>query len=349
MVYVFGGAGLIGSGRRWWLTAIACCSIGLARPVVAQPPQGPRTVADAIRAARDYLCQQERTWRNENRCFSCHNQGLALRAAWVTEEPSARVPLNEETRRWLSDPDQWRIAPPPANALDVDPDQSLADLHFARTYLLAIQQGRLQADNSALRSVGQRLTAHLVNGQHWPADASSALPSPLSCGPMLGTWLVCQWLRQSDELYWRPQIQSCENWLLDQVPRSLPDAAVQLWAVARHWPQHREVGERALAMITEGQQASGGWGPYSQSPPEPFDTALVLLALCHLRTADCMPQTSWNRTIARGLQFLLESQEPTGGWPATTRPPRRDSYAQHIATTAWVLEALWLSQLNPNR
>ena len=33
-----------------------------------------------------------------------------------------------------------------------------------------------------------------------------------------------------------------------------------------------------------GQTRDGGWGPYADSPAEPFDTAIVLLSLTELRS-----------------------------------------------------------------
>jgi hypothetical protein len=70
------------------------------------------------------------------------------------------------------------------------------------------------------------------------------------------------------------------------------------------------------------------------SAAEPFDTAVVLLALSDLR----QPQS-----IARGRKLLIARQRPDGGWPETTRPPGAQSYAQHISTSAWATLALILT------
>jgi hypothetical protein len=44
--------------------------------------------------------------------------------------------------------------------------------------------------------------------------------------------------------------------------------------------------------------------------------------------------------VGRGMAYLLEAQLAAGGWPETTRPSGGQSYAQHIATTAWALNTL---------
>ena len=61
-----------------------------------------------------------------------------------------------------------------------------------------------------------------------------------------------------------------------------------------------------------------GWGPYAQSPPEPFDTALALLALARLAPTPEIPAL-----IRTGRSYLISSQSFDGGWPATTRPAAR--------------------------
>jgi hypothetical protein len=42
----------------------------------------------------------------------------------------------------------------------------------------------------------------------------------------------------------------------------------------------------------------------------------------------------------RGRAFLVSLQEEDGGWPATTRPPGAESYAQRLSTTGWATLAL---------
>jgi hypothetical protein len=44
--------------------------------------------------------------------------------------------------------------------------------------------------------------------------------------------------------------------------------------------------------------------------------------------------------IQRGRNFLAAQQRPDGSWPATTRPPGGDSYAQLVSTTGWATLAL---------
>ena len=52
----------------------------------------------------------------------------------------------------------------------------------------------------------------------------------------------------------------------------------------------------------------------------------------------------YGRLVARGRQYLLETQLDDGSWPETTRPAGQISYAQYISTTGWALLALLASQ-----
>jgi hypothetical protein len=71
------------------------------------------------------------------------------------------------------------------------------------------------------------------------------------------------------------------------------------------------------------------------SPSEVFDAALVVLALAAQTDREDLTDL-----IRGGRNFLIAAQEPDGAWPATTRPPGADSYAQRLSTAAWATQAL---------
>ena len=114
------------------------------------------------------------------------------------------------------------------------------------------------------------------------------------------------------------------------------DASVSLLASAvatRRPPAPRQ--DRCLELIAHAQDKDGGWGPDAFSPPEPFDTALCLLAL-----SKCEPTTRLKGMIARGRTFLITEQLDDGSWTARPRPPGNVSYAERISTTGWATMAL---------
>jgi len=90
-----------------------------------------------------------------------------------------------------------------------------------------------------------------------------------------------------------------------------------------------------LDFLRRAQTSDGGWGPYADSPPEAFDTALALLALAEFRA-----ESGGSEMIRRGREFLVATQLSDGNWPATTRPSGGQSYAQQMSTTGWATLAL---------
>jgi hypothetical protein len=93
--------------------------------------------------------------------------------------------------------------------------------------------------------------------------------------------------------------------------------------------------------MARGQSIDGGWGPYAQSPPEPFDTAVVVLALVRFgQTSYAREAPGLDARIERGRAFLVASQNPDGSWTETTRPAGAVSYAQRLSTTGWATLAL---------
>ena len=92
---------------------------------------------------------------------------------------------------------------------------------------------------------------------------------------------------------------------------------------------------RCLELIRKGQSKEGGWGPFVKAPPEPFDTALVLLTL-----ASCAGDAEVEAWRTKGRAFLVSQQQEDGSWVETTRPPGAESYAQRLSTTGWATLAL---------
>jgi hypothetical protein len=88
-------------------------------------------------------------------------------------------------------------------------------------------------------------------------------------------------------------------------------------------------------LVKKGQARNGGWGPYTNSPPESFDTAVVLLGLTRHAALE-----GTKAVIQRGRAYLLSAQQADGSWPETTRPSGSESYAQRVSTTAWATLAL---------
>jgi hypothetical protein len=293
----------------------------------------------AERKAVAYLEDQVPAWHRENGCFSCHNNGDAARALYAATRRGFRLRADAltDTTAWLAQPEHWdeNKGDPGYN------DKRLANLQFAGALIAAFEAGELH-DRRALRVAAQRIIADQGTDGAWQIEPGKAIGSPATYGTALATYLGLQTLRQAGVPGTEQPIGKADAWLRKQAPTSVVTAATMLLALtakdgAVHDEDESRKRETCLHLIRRAQTRDGGWGPYVDSPPESFDTALVLLALSKTKTT---PGETVAPMISRGRDFLAAQQMNDGSWRATTRPPGGESYAQSISTTAWATLAL---------
>lgn len=278
-------------------------------------------LAAANRAIR-LLSSEVAAWSSENACFSCHNNGDAARALmvagrWGFSTSGSLV----DTLDWLSGPSIW-------DDNKGDPgfsDQKLANLQFTLALATAVGTGLLEVD--LFREAVRRVARDQAADGSWAIDPHNAAGSPATYGSALATALAIQVMRSAPDEFGEAT-RRATNWLTREPVRAVSGAAALLHAniVARK--------AEALDYLHRAQNDDGGWGPYPHAPSEAFDTALALLALAKEES-----KTSAAATF-RGRQFLIGWQNPDGSWPASTRPPGGESYAQQMSTTGWATLAL---------
>ena len=178
-------------------------------------------------------------------------------------------------------------------------------------YTSALAAAGDTASSEAFRAGVKRIAAAQKSDGHWEMDAEASAGSPVTYGPVLGTVLARDLLAKGG-------IDSARatEWLAQRKVEHPMDIAALVIGLRR-----MSDIERLIAM----QGKDGSW-----NGGEAFDTALAVIAL----------QKDAPDAAARGRAWLLKNQLQPGGWPGTTRPAGGQSYAQHISTTAWALQAL---------
>ena len=292
-----------------------------------------RPAVEVERRAVDFLRAEVPAWSKDNGCFSCHNNGDAARALYAAGRAGFRVPADAlaDTTAWVTQPAQWKDN-------KGDPgfsDQRLANIQFAASLLAAIESGHA-TDRGPLEEAARMVAADQDSDGGWNIEPGNAVGSPATHGTTLATFMALRVLVHAGLPETDKASQKAASWLQKLLLQNVPTAATLLMASRSGCLElsRRRQGE-CLDFIRRAQTGDGGWGPYPDSPPEPFDTALVLLAI-----ADRSGETDVKLLVQDGRRFLIARQEPDGGWPATTRPPGAVSYAQRISTTAWVTLAL---------
>lgn len=314
-----------------------------------------RDPVDAVEArAVQFLKREVPAWSRDNGCFSCHNNGDAARALYAASRKGYRIPsgLLADTTEWVAHPERW-------DDNKGDPgfsDQRLADVQFAASLAAALEAG-LARDQRAMRAAASRVVQAQAEDGSWRIDVANPAGSPATYGVTFATYMAWDVLKRAPSLEASVALQKAEARLQLIKPDIVPNAAVILLFLAKEnegragspLPATRPKAfdgahgvarptsplTMSLAFLRQAQSSDGGWGPYADSPPEAFDTALALLALAEFRTVAGVPEM-----IQRGREFLLSAQLPDGSWPATTRPSGGQSYAQQMSTTGWVTLAL---------
>ncbi|WP_165231692.1 hypothetical protein [Aquisphaera insulae] len=284
-----------------------------------------------------YLAREVPRWPAENRCFSCHNNGDAARGLLQAARLGDPVPdeATAGTVRWLEHPEGWdrNGGDGPFN------DRVLARIEFAAALADAID-ARRSKDRGALVHAAGQVAADQGGDGSWRVDAEATVGSPATYGTALATAVARRSLLAADATRFAAPIDRAGRWLRRADARNVLDAAAVRIGLERAGdPEALAQRRRCLELILKSEAAGGGWGPFPNAPAEPFDTAVVLIALAG---SEDFPDRS-NR-IRRGRNFLIATQRPDGSWPETTRPPDGESYAERLSTTGWALQALLASR-----
>jgi len=280
-----------------------------------------------------FLQQEVPAWSRENGCFSCHNNGDAARALYAATRMGHRISSKAlaDTTKWLTQPDHWENN-------KGDPgfsDQRLANIQFAAALLAAHEAGHTK-NRAALQEAARKVAADQDADGAWHIERQNSVGSPATYGTTLATFVAWRTLTRAEAPGTTQTITNAESWLFAAPLNNVPNAAVFLSLTARvPGDVGRQRLNQALDFLRVAQTPDGGWGPYKDSPPEPFDTALALLALTEIRD-----RTGVAEMILRGRSYLLAMQRSDGSWPATTRPAGGNSYAQQMSTTGWATLAL---------
>lgn len=280
-----------------------------------------------------FLAVEVPQWSKTNHCFSCHNNGDAARALYAARELGFEVPTGAlaDTTDWLTHPEAWEDNGGDENFRD----KALARVQFAAALCAAVETGAVK-DRKPLLTAAESLLPLQGDDGSWATSAQRTLGSPATYGPALATYQARRTLRAADPQRFARAITDADRWFRRNPPKTVLDAAAMLLALGNSDdPAACAQRQRCLEVIRRGQAKNGGWGPYINSSPEPFDTAVVLLALREVQDAHTFTQM-----LRRGHGYLAASQLPDGSWLETTRPAGAESYAQRISTAGWATLAL---------
>jgi hypothetical protein len=280
-----------------------------------------------------FLVREVPAWSRTNKCFSCHNNGNAARALFAATRRGYTVPdaALAETIRWLSHPAAWEHN----GSNPAFDDKHLASLQFALALLDAVDGGRVRTRTPLIDAAALVAPAQLRDGS-WAVGPDGTVGSPTTLGAALATAEARRLLARADTERYGAAVRRADAWLRRLPVQTVLNAAAVLLALEKS-EDDAAVSQRkvCLSVIRKGESKEGGWGPYVNSSPEVFDTALVVVAL--RQQLDSAEIRNWLR---RGRTYLVRTQQKDGCWQETTRPAGEISYAERLSTTAYATRAL---------
>ncbi len=341
------------------LVLSTCCPVCLA--------QEDSTAEQAIQRGVTLLAAEVPAWAADHNCYSCHNNSNAAQALAQAKAVGFEVPAAAlvDTNDWLLHPERWKDnGGDPAFA-----DETLANIQFAAALATVLEQAAprdadtQQTDTTAqqeqrvaaLRQAARLIVADQQPAGFWRIGGRNQIGTPATLGNTLATREALRTLRLADSTQFAAQISKAEAWLLTERPETVFDAAALLLAMAdlravvqaaqpetddekaalvQRLADLQVAAEHARGVLHKGQAAEGGFGPYIIAPPEPFDTAIAVLALGRWGDEDDRSR------LTKARDALLHAQYQEGDWPETTRPAGNESYAQRMSTTGWAVLAL---------
>src|SRR5262249_1902092 len=214
-------------------------------------------------------------------------------------------------------------------------DKVLSSIQFAAALADGLEAGVIE-DRDALKQAAQLVADKQGKDGHWQIGDGASVGSPATLGDCLATVFARRVLHTADAKNYQEGIAKADCWLRSLKVKNVLDSAALLWGLADAKDADAVAQcKKCLALIRKGEAKDGGWGPYVNSAPETFDTAVVVLALRRQKDSG-----EHKEMLRRGRAFLLGAQEKDGSWTETTRPSGGDSYAQRVSTTGWATQAL---------
>jgi len=293
------------------------------------------------RRAVAYLAIEVPRWRREHPCYSCHNNGDGARAL-IAASGRGLLDLRQldDAIGWLRTPERWALNSAEGGVKDLP----LSRIQFSS----ALQALRIAGavDQAALDRAAGLLASDQRPDGSWPISATSNVGTPTGYGTPLATAMARAVLRRADTDAARTAVTRTDAWFRTTEPQAVLEASSVLFGLEGATDAPATAARRkALSILKQGQARDGGWGPYTSSPSQSFDTAVAVLALLAFQANVALAepvftQSEWRAAVDRGRMYLRAQQNDDGSWPETTRPAGQESYSQRISTTAWALLAL---------
>lgn len=233
--------------RLRWPAPLMVIGLAMGLQAAVQKEGGSEASRSSEDRAVAFLIREVPLWFQENRCFSCHNNGDAARALYEAHQLSYPIPARAlaDTTDWLGRPLDWDDNKGEAGFSD----KKLARIQFSAALVEAFEAGFIEDREVLIEAAEALLPYQRANGS-WPIDPESALGSPVTYGAHLATYMARRTLESADASRFEAEISRANNWLVQTGVRTVPDAASVLIALEGHTaPEARAQQAHCLDLV----------------------------------------------------------------------------------------------------
>ncbi|MFK7778273.1 MAG: hypothetical protein QM501_09140 [Gimesia sp.] len=280
----------------------------------------------------------------ERKCFTCHNQGLAVlvldeakKRGFSVDEANFQLQVDHTSKHLKRGLNKYRAGKGQGGGPDT-----------ASYALWTLELAGYKPDELTTAVTGYLLERN-KDQTHWIRN--STRPPSMSSDTNTN-YFVIRALKMFGTEEQHPQIETRINqtrkWLLELKPDSTEDRVFQLRSFL-YLDVEKSVTKAAIKELIQTQNADGGWSQLPTMKSDAYSTGTTLVAL--LRSNQVRTD---HPAMIRGIQYLIDTQQPNGSWKVTSRAKPFQTYFetsyphgkdQFISVTAssWATVALLLS------
>lgn len=280
----------------------------------------------------------------ERKCFTCHNQALAVlvmdeakKRGFSIGETNFQLQVDHTASHLKRGFDKYRAGKGQGGGPDT-----------ASYALWTLELAGKEPDELTTAVTGYLLERN-KDQTHWIRN--STRPPSMSSDTNTN-YFVIRALKTFGTVKQQPQIETRTNqtqkWLLELKPDTTEDRVFQLRSLL-YLDVDKSVINTKIEELIRTQNEDGGWSQLSTMKSDAYATGTTLVALLRSEQVETDHQA-----IVRGIQYLIDIQQPDGSWQVPTRAKPFQTYFetgyphgkdQFISVTAssWATVALLLS------
>jgi ankyrin repeat protein len=272
----------------------------------------PDRIRDAAAKAVALLQTGQKDWYAKQTCYSCHNQilpALAFHAARDHGIPVSEAAAHADAAKGFGPYASLDRAVQYTHIIDPAGDDNFRLLGMDAA---GVRPNLTTAVYARLIAARQRPDGHWVTSDQRPPQAYSYVSATAIALRAIQLYHHASLANDTQN-----RVDRSRAWLASQQPRNTEERSYQLFGLYWAGAAKSDLANRA-AQLAATQQADGGWKSVNGRPSDAYSTGEALMAL-HDAAGMAITDPAWSR----GLQFLLDTQQPDGSWHIVSRlhPP----------------------------